>query len=192
MSIFKWLPFFLVFLAASAVWIFSKKQFEEIAQVPVVTAEKLELLNFGSQVPRYIVRTLEGKKIDITKMRGQPILINFWASWCPPCIEELPSLLKFSKIAKARWNLVTIAISVDEQAKNTRRALSFQKHNSSNILPMIGIDTQENVMQIFGVEKYPETFLYNGDFQLIRKFVGPYDWTSTEMLSWFNGILKNK
>lgn len=129
---------------------------------------------------------ITGKKVNISDWRGHGVLVNFWASWCPPCVEELPSFLEFAKLAKEKWQLPIFAISVDEEQKSVEKLLKKMNHwQDAQLFFTILMDPQAIVAKNYGVEKYPETFFLDANLTIIRKFVGPQNWTSKETLEWF-------
>jgi len=126
-----------------------------------------------------------GHTVNLTQFKGKPILLNFWATWCPPCIEELPSLLEFAEKSRKNLDLVTLAVSVDESWEPIHQIFENKKLWSGTLLPLtILLDKDGSVPRAYGTLKYPETLFINKEFKVIRKFIGVQDWASEEIMEW--------
>ena len=137
----------------------------------------------------------DGSVVDLNSFKGRPLLINFWASWCPPCVEEYPSLLELASIGSKKWGLVILAISEDtswEPIQNMFAAQGWKRPDRKGFwsfkqLPLkILLDPRSEVANIYGSQKYPETYFIGRDFKIKRKFIGPQDWTSKELMEWMS------
>jgi thiol-disulfide isomerase/thioredoxin len=110
---------------------------------------------------------------DLSKLRGKVVLLNFWASWCTPCIEEIPSL---EELQRKMPQIEVIAISTDEDESAYQRFV--QDHHVS--LHTVW-DGKQQVNPIYGTFRYPETYVIDRNGVLRRKFIGPQNWTSPEI-----------
>ncbi len=145
----------------------------------------------SSQKLEFSLQDIKKKMVSLQTYKGRPVLLNFWASWCPPCIEELPSLLEFSNWAKEQFQLQTIAVSVDEAWEPILKLfekIKWDSQKTSSIIFLINPDAQ--TAKQYGVTKYPETYLINKDFKIVHRFIGPQDWMTKEMHQWFIKNLK--
>jgi len=117
-------------------------------------------------------RTLEDRAIELPPSRY--VIVNFWASWCGPCIQETPSLMR---LAKENPDLVSlIAISEDESLKDLKKFLRlYPMVKAPNIF--ITHDLDRRLALGFGVKKFPETFVFNRDFKLLKKVDGAVEWS---------------
>ncbi len=131
------------------------------------------------------------ESIKLSEWKGRTVLVNIWASWCPPCVEEMPSLIEFAKIAKKELNLDIIAVSMDDEWQDVENLFKKMKLGNIKDSPLI-IVRDENVMvtKEYGVNKFPETFLINKDFKVQRKFIGSQNWTSPQMLKWMSNYAR--
>lgn len=111
-------------------------------------------------------------------------LLNLWATWCPPCQEEMPSLEKLSKELSGKLNI--IALSVDEDQKPVEGFIK-KNHPSFKVL----WDKTGEISKLLGVSKYPETFLISPDGYLAYQFSGPRNWASPLALEYFNRYINN-
>ena len=90
--------------------------------------------------------------MSLSQQRGHPVLLNFWATWCPPCVDEVPALEDLARRLKGT-DMRMLAVSVDDDWDQIRRF--FAKGSDIGVL----LDTSHDVPKKFGTEKYPETFM---------------------------------
>ena len=121
--------------------------------------------------PSFRLPLHDGKTLDLSQYRGKVVLLNFWATWCPPCREEEPSLRKLaSTMDRSKFELV--AVSVDDDWDVIDRYFAGAKPPYTVVL-----DRGADVSQRYGTSKYPESYLIDEAGKLRLKFVGPRDWT---------------
>lgn len=109
-------------------------------------------------------------------------MLNFWATWCPPCVEELPSLIQMQQRMKDK-GVVVLAISVDEDKSSYDR---FLKEHNVNLLTVRDAAMQSN--NLYGTVKFPETYIIDRNGTVRRKFVGPLDWSQADILDYLNKL----
>lgn len=131
----------------------------------------------GDRAPAFQVSTTTGSSISNGSFGGELLLINFWATWCPPCIEEMPSLEQFYK-TYANRGIVVLGVNVDRSEQTYRQ---FMEH--SGITFPNAFDPKADISGRFGTYKYPETYLINREGRVVEKFVGPETWTSPEVVA---------
>ena len=119
---------------------------------------------------------LNGTKTSIQMFHGKLLVLNVWASWCPPCRREMPSLERLSKSANSE-HIAVAGISTDESVNAVREFVA--KHS---ITFAIFTDTPMNVANTLGARVYPETLLIAPDGKLIQRIAGERDWDSPAML----------
>jgi peroxiredoxin len=127
--------------------------------------------------------TLAGKSERLADLRGKIVILNFWATWCPPCVEETPALNRLQKYVDARGGLV-LGVSVDDDGNAYEKFLKDQ----SVVFPTYR-DTTKKSAADYGTSMYPETYVIDRKGRIARKFVGPQQWDSPEMLAYFDAIL---
>ena len=133
-------------------------------------------LQFLSAAPELPVFDKAGKKTDLAKQKGKIFIVHFWATWCPPCVEEIPALSQFWDRYKNRSDLALYAISVDKDWKTID---DFAK-KSPNRLPMYR-DPGEATAHRFGSKQYPETYIINPAGRVIYRVQGGIEWGNTEV-----------
>jgi thiol-disulfide isomerase/thioredoxin len=120
------------------------------------------------------------RSVNLADYRGQVVLLNFWATWCPPCIDELPSLLAMQHQLP---QVKVIAISIDEDDAIYRRFL-IQHH--VDLLTVRDADQRANLL--YGSTQYPETYVIDRNGLIQRKFIGARNWTSPDMISYLSQL----
>ena len=113
------------------------------------------------------------QSVDLAALRGQVVLLNFWATWCGPCIQELPALEQMQHDLP-QVNVVTVSTDEDEA---TYRA--FLLRYRVNLLSVREGNNKAN--ELYGSIRYPETYVIDKNGIIRRKFIGPQDWTSAEI-----------
>ena len=112
--------------------------------------------------------------IHLADYRGKVVLLNFWASWCAPCIVELPSLQQFHR---DHPEYPILAVSIDEDESAYKRFLVQR-----NVQFTVVRDPQETAAQKYGTTGWPETFVIDREGKIRRRFIGATDWSDPEIL----------
>jgi len=126
---------------------------------------------------------INGKPGHLSDLRGKVVVLNFWATWCPPCVEETPSLNKLQKYIESR-NGVVLGVSVDEDPAAYEKFLKDQGVN----FPTFREPTRKLALD-YGTPVFPDTYVIDRHGKIARKFYGPQQWDSPDMLSYFDAIL---
>jgi peroxiredoxin len=128
--------------------------------------------NIGKPAPEFTIS--DGRQsVDLAKLRGKIVVLNLWASWCAPCVEELPSLLE---LQRRNPQIVVVGISID-QDEDVYRA--FLAKNHVNLLTVR--DADERINALYGTVQIPETYIIDRNGIIRRKLVSAQDWTSPEI-----------
>lgn len=138
-------------------------------QKPETTAASLP----ASTAPKVVMKTLEGKTIQLEDFKGKKVYIHFWASWCTPCVKELPELLAF---AQKHPENIFIAITADEHPEDAKR---FVRQQKNALLPNVYFvqDTDKSISAgTFFTYRYPETIILDEQQQMVAKFAGTHHW----------------
>ncbi len=134
------------------------------------------------KTPSYLFKDSDGLEHKPENLRGKKVVLNFWATWCAPCKEELPSLQLFSDLQNPN-QVVVITINVKEPVSRAQR---FMKSNQMT-LPLVS-DTQGELAQKFGVKVFPTTLLLDSKGQVQWRITGEVDWTSAAPQTWVNSL----
>jgi peroxiredoxin len=127
--------------------------------------------------------TLAGKSERLTDLKGKVVVLNFWATWCPPCVEETPSLNRLQKYIDSRGGMV-LGVSIDEDGAAYEQFL--QEH--AVVFPTYR-DATKKTASDYGTSIFPETYIIDRHGKIARKFVGEQQWDSPEMLAYFDAVL---
>jgi thiol-disulfide isomerase/thioredoxin len=133
----------------------------------------------GTRAPMFALNDGE-HAVDLNQLHGRVVVLNFWASWCAPCIEELPSL---EQLQQDLPQVQIVAVSTDEDATAYQR---FLKQHSVSLLTVRDGDQRSNAM--YGTFRYPETYVIDKTGMIRRKFIGPQEWTSPEIVGYLKKL----
>ena len=134
--------------------------------------------------------TLEvsGKAGRLSDYKGKIVVLNFWATWCPPCVEETPALNRLQKHIASR-NGVILGVAADEDPAAYEKFLRVQGVTFPTYRDPATKDNHSPIAQTYGTSMYPETYVIDRSGKIARKFIGFQQWDSPEMLAYFDGIL---
>lgn len=137
----------------------------------------------GDSAPGFSITTEAGKKITHKDFNGKLLMVNFWATWCPPCIEEMPSLNQFAREMSGS-GLTVLGISVDRNEKAYKTFLEQNKLSFS-----VARDPEETISSRYGTFKWPETYVIDRNGKVLQKYIGPRDWTDPAISNSIKAIL---
>jgi thiol-disulfide isomerase/thioredoxin len=116
----------------------------------------------------------EGKPFKLESLKGNAVIVHFWASWCPPCLSEIPHWLDFA----AEWKgkpVRFLAVSLDQGWPEALKILPTSRL-SENVVSVL--DRDQKLPDLFGTYQYPETYLLDRNLQIVSKWVGAQAWGS--------------
>jgi thiol-disulfide isomerase/thioredoxin len=160
---------------------------------PPATPQEKERASFEvSKLPNFSFTDLKGKKHDIQALQGKAIVLNFWASWCVPCVVEFPEMLKLAEATKDKS--LFIFLSVDDDKKDIERFLKKYVHALPRDNVIIGHDINKTISQsLFQTYKLPETYLISPDLFIREKIIGAdIAWNSKAMRDKIENIYNRK
>ena len=132
----------------------------------------------GNPAPDFTLNDLSGRPVQLSSLKGKVVLLNFWATWCPPCRQEIPSMVGLNQSMQGK-PFQMLAVSIDEGGKDAVEAF-FRK--SGQTLPAL-LDTDGKVARMYGTTGVPETFILDAKGVILKKVMGPMDWSSREVMS---------
>lgn len=146
---------------------------------------KFSPLKTGLPAPDFTFPGLDGKMVSLSDYRGNVVLVNIWATWCPPCVDEMPSMERLYQELKGE-NFEILAVSID--SLGTKAVAPFMKKYNLSFPALMDPDgTIKNLYQTTGV---PESFIINKQGILIQKVIGPRDWARPEIIGFFRDLLQ--
>jgi cytochrome c biogenesis protein CcmG, thiol:disulfide interchange protein DsbE len=142
-----------------------------------------KVIGVGDTAPEFSITTDTGRTISAANFGGKLLVLNFWATWCPPCVQEMPSLNEFQKSLAAK-GVVVLGISVDKSEQAYKAFLS-----KAGVAFHTARDPQAKINADYGTFKYPETYIIDTRGKVVRKFIGPENWTDENMLNDVRSLL---
>jgi thiol-disulfide isomerase/thioredoxin len=137
----------------------------------------------GDTSPHFTITADDGHAVSMPHFSGKLLVLNFWASWCGPCVEETPSLSRFAQ-QYAGKGVVVLGISVDQSEKAYQTFL--QRYH-----PAFLTARERNLHEEFGTFMYPETYIIGADGKVLRKIAEPADWMAPDVSQYIDGLLKS-
>ena len=144
------------------------------------------VIDIGELAPDFTVGDKEGTEIKLSDLRGNLVFLNFWATWCPPCVHEMPELELMNRAFKDR-KFQMVAISVDEDWEKVSNF--YKDHNLS--LPAY-LDAGQKVSSKYNVFKFPETFIIDRNGYVLKHYIGEQRWASPQLLASFDTLIKEQ
>lgn len=135
----------------------------------------------GTVAPDFTVQDVD-RKVTLSELRGKTVVLNFWASWCGPCIAETPSLVAMSHRVRDQ-GVVVLAVSIDDDDSAYHR---FIKEQGMDMLTVRDADKKSN--DLYGTHVFPETYIIDRKGVLRRKVIGEMNWTAQEMTEYLTKL----
>lgn len=134
--------------------------------------------------PDFTLPGLNGELISLSDFKGNVVLVNIWATWCPPCVYEMPSMEKLHQQFKQE-KFKILAVSIDTSAAGA--VAPFMKNHNLNFQALI--DPAGTILTTYGVNSIPQSFIVDKQGHLIKKIIGPIDWATPEMFGFFRDLV---
>jgi cytochrome c biogenesis protein CcmG, thiol:disulfide interchange protein DsbE len=131
---------------------------------------------------------VSGKAHTLNEFRGQPIILHFWASWCPPCLSEISQWVEFAETQKGK-PIRFIAVSLDTSWKDALKILPSEKL-PSNVISLL--DVKGELPEEMGTFEYPETYLLDSNLKILTKWVGAQPWSSPQIKAMITEAVESK
>jgi cytochrome c biogenesis protein CcmG/thiol:disulfide interchange protein DsbE len=135
----------------------------------------------GAVAPNFTIHDEHGQTVSLDQYRGKTLVLNFWASWCPPCLEEFPSLMQLEQQVPG---VVVLAVSFDTDADAYRQYVA--DNHLGNMV--VGLDLSQKSNLAYGTTRPPETYVIDSKGRIRRKFIGAQDWTSPEIENYLRNL----
>ncbi|MED1864763.1 redoxin domain-containing protein [Fictibacillus nanhaiensis] len=130
-------------------------------------------LKRGSTAPNFSLKTLDGKQVDLKDYRGKKIILNFWATWCPPCREEMPEMEKFYKDYK-KQDVEILAVNLEYSETNTEKVSKFvQEYKLSFPIPL---DEKNTIGKQYRAVSIPTSYFIDENGIVCNSHIGPMDY----------------
>ena len=136
--------------------------------------------------PDFTLEDLSGKRVSLKSLRGKVVFLNFWATWCIPCREEMPTMEKLHREFKEQ-GLEVVAVNFRESKKEVRRFVE-----ELGLTFTILLDKNGNVSEEHGAWSIPLTYVMNRNGEFVGKVVGSREWDGKTAMGFFRGLLDEK
>ncbi len=136
----------------------------------------------GTRAPEFSME-LSGKPAKLADLRGKVVVLNFWATWCPPCVAEIASLNRLHQQIAPQGGTV-LGVSVDEDGAAYEKFLRDQQVGFPTYR-----DPSKKIPLRYGTSMYPETYIINRDGRIARKILGPQNWDSADLVGYLQALL---
>jgi len=130
----------------------------------------------SKEAPGFTLKNLDGKTVSLSQYRGKVVFLNFWASWCPPCRQEMPSMERLNEVF-GKKDFVILAVNVEQDIEAVKAFLEDYPYT----FPIL-LDPEAKAQQAYGVYRFPESFLIDKKGNVVRKFVGAQDYSRVDFL----------
>jgi thiol-disulfide isomerase/thioredoxin len=133
---------------------------------------------------------VSGKPVHLSDFRGKVVILNFWASWCQPCVEEAPGLNRLQKHIAPK-NAILLGVAADENQAAYEKFLQDQAILFPTYRDPGTKDNRSPIAYTYGTQMYPETYIIDRNGKIARKLIGYQQWDSPNMLAYFDALLGN-
>jgi peroxiredoxin len=141
-------------------------------------------VDIGERAPDFTLPALTRGSLSLHDFGRQVVVVHFWATWCPPCMEEAPSLEKFAE--QMRFQGVTVmGVSVDQDAA-ALQTFAAEQHLSFPILR----DPNQSIANHYGTFQFPETYIIDQDGRVAEKLIGPMDWQDPRIITFVQELAR--
>lgn len=159
-----------------------------VVYIVMTQKQKFEPVVAGSQAIEFTLPDLDGYSKSLSDYKGKVVFLNFWASWCDPCKEEMPSMQAlYEELAGAGSSFEIVAVSVDSESAEVVREFT----DSYGITFPILHDRKGKIKEIYKTTGVPETFIIDQNGYVAEKVMGPRDWSSPAATYTIRDLIQN-
>ncbi|MCZ4337344.1 TlpA family protein disulfide reductase [Shewanella colwelliana] len=151
---------------------------------PMIMSRFVEM-SYARKVTEVPFQNLQGDTVKLSDYRGKLVLINLWATWCAPCIKEIPMMDKIRRDNQDK-NLVVLPLSID--AEYDKVAAFLARHQQPNYPTLI--DPQQQVEKMLPADVVPATYVFDGEGNLVGFLRGYLDWSDIAIQGYLEGLTK--
>lgn len=137
----------------------------------------------GDTAPKFSIRTDSGREVSQTDFGGKLLVLNFWATYCKPCVEEVPSLDALQR-RFAGQGLVVLGISTDTDARAYRQFIAKNRLSFETAL-----EGSQKINADYGTYLYPETYIIDRSGRIVKKVIGKENWTDEHVMNYVQSFL---
>jgi peroxiredoxin len=135
----------------------------------------------GTAAPDFTIQDADNK-VALSEFHGRVVVLNFWATWCGPCVEEMPSLVQLQQRFKDK-GVAVVGVSIDVDADAYHKFLKDYKIDFRTVR-----DPDQKTPSLYGSFKWPETYIIDRNGIVRRKFIGAVEWNQPEIVDFLNKL----
>ncbi len=139
----------------------------------------------GVPAPNFTLPGLDGKMVSLDDYKGKVVFLNIWATWCPPCVEEMPSMEKLYQALKGEAFEI-LAVSID--ATGAKDVLPFMKKYKLSFPALT--DNRGAIKKLYQTTGVPESIIIDKDGIIVEKVIGPRDWATPGAIRYFRNLIQ--
>ena len=138
----------------------------------------------GQPLPDFTLSDMNGEPVRLAALRGKVVFINVWTTWCPPCIEEMPTIQRLYEELHPK-GLEVLAINMDALGRQTVEPFLDKRHLTFPVL----LDPESQTERLYQTAGVPESFIVDKAGLLVEKIIGPRDWAHPQIIALFERLL---
>ena len=142
-------------------------------------------LGKGVPAPNFNLPGLDDKTVSLADYKGKVVLLNIWATWCPPCVEEMPSMEKLHQELKDE-DFEILAVSID--VSGAKAVIPFMKKHKLSFSVLT--DTEGAIKSLYQTTGVPESFIIDRQGIIVEKVIGPRDWAAPSTIRSFRNLIQ--
>lgn len=142
-------------------------------------------LGKGLPAPEFSLPDLDGEMVSLADYKGKVVLLNIWATWCPPCVEEMPSMERLHRAMKNE-DFEILAVSIDASGAATVR--SFMEQHKLTFTALT--DPRGTLKSLYQTTGVPESFIIDKNGMIAEKVIGPRNWATPGAIRGFQALVK--
>lgn len=141
----------------------------------------------GQQAPSFTLQRLDGHSVSLSQYKGKVVFLNFWATWCEPCKEEMPSMQRlYQKLQGKPFEI--LAVSLDQGGKSAIDTFLAKTHPPITF-PILQDPQQQVAKKLYRTTGVPESFVISMDGRVLKHVIGSYAWDSPQITQYFEKLL---
>ena len=178
----NYFPFILLLTAFLSLYVWNFNRIDPARQ-PVETT-RIEFPAENYLAPDFSIPDLDGNKISLSNYRGSVVFLNFWATWCETCEEEMPSMERlYRRFKDSKFEMLTV--SIDQEGEKQVRPFLAKYGLTFPVL----LDPDKNIAGLYKTTGVPETFIINKSGVIVHKAVGPRNWSTISVMETFKRMI---
>ena len=180
--------FLLFFAAVLCFFLFTQHVYAQVSPeaAQAFGSAGIRILEQRQAARNFTLPVLGGENTSLSSFRGKVVILNFWATWCPPCREEMPSMESLYRRFKDE-GLEIIAVDMMEDTETVSRFIS----NNGYTFPVM-LDRLNRTGAVYGVSSIPASFILDREGRIIARVIGGISWNSPRMIAAFDALLKSR